>query len=60
MDGSRFTSVLLPPRVTFGEVRDGQQVESLHHRAHERCFIASSVSSGALEASSVWSASLTA
>jgi organic hydroperoxide reductase OsmC/OhrA len=43
MDGIRFTRVVLRPRVVFeGEV-DGEQVRSLHRRAHERCFIANSV-----------------
>lgn len=44
MDGSRFIGVVLRPRVTFDGVPDEAQVESLHHRAHERCFIANSVS----------------
>lgn len=44
LDGSRFTRVVLRPRVAFDRDLDRQQVESLHHRAHERCFIANSVS----------------
>jgi organic hydroperoxide reductase OsmC/OhrA len=44
MDGTRFTRVVLRPRVTFDPDLDGEQVDSLHRRAHERCFIASSVS----------------
>jgi organic hydroperoxide reductase OsmC/OhrA len=44
MDGTRFTGVLLRPRVELeGEV-DPELVETLHHRAHEACFIANSVS----------------
>jgi organic hydroperoxide reductase OsmC/OhrA len=43
LDGERFSGVVLRPRVAFrGEV-DGGLVESLHHRAHERCFISNSV-----------------
>jgi len=43
MDGTRFTRVTLRPRVAFdGEVGE-EQLASLHHRAHERCFIANSV-----------------
>ncbi|HEX5375894.1 MAG TPA: OsmC family protein [Solirubrobacterales bacterium] len=44
MDGTRFTRVVLRPRVAFDSDLDDQRVESLHHRAHERCFIANSVS----------------
>jgi organic hydroperoxide reductase OsmC/OhrA len=44
MDGKRFTRVVLRPRVAFDREIDAERVESLHHRAHERCFIASSVS----------------
>jgi organic hydroperoxide reductase OsmC/OhrA len=44
LDGSRFTRIVLRPRVAFDRDLDRQQVESLHHRAHERCFIANSVS----------------
>jgi organic hydroperoxide reductase OsmC/OhrA len=43
MDGTRFTHVTLRPRVTFDGEIDDDQVDSLHHRAHERCFIANSV-----------------
>jgi len=44
MDGTRFTRVALRPRVAFeGEV-DAATVADLHERAHERCFIANSVS----------------
>jgi organic hydroperoxide reductase OsmC/OhrA len=44
LDGSRFTRVVLRPRVAFDGDLDEEQVDSLHHRAHERCFIANSVS----------------
>jgi organic hydroperoxide reductase OsmC/OhrA len=44
MDGSRFTRVVLHPRVSFDRDLDDERLESLHHRAHERCFIANSVS----------------
>jgi organic hydroperoxide reductase OsmC/OhrA len=44
LDGSRFTRVVLRPRVGFeGAVEDGL-IRSLHRRAHDRCFIAGSVS----------------
>jgi organic hydroperoxide reductase OsmC/OhrA len=43
MDGTRFTRVVLRPRVAFASAIDAEQVESLHHRAHERCFISNSV-----------------
>ncbi len=43
MDGTRFTRVVLRPRVEFeGEVDDATR-DRLHHEAHERCFIANSV-----------------
>lgn len=44
MDGRRFTRVVLRPRVGFASEIDAEKVVSLHHRAHERCFIANSVS----------------
>jgi organic hydroperoxide reductase OsmC/OhrA len=44
LDGTRFTRVVLRPRVAFDSDPDDERVESLHHRAHERCFIANSVS----------------
>ena len=44
MDGKRFTRVVLRPRVAFDREIDAERVESLHHRAHERCFVANSVS----------------
>lgn len=43
LDGHRFTRVVLRPRASFeGEVGD-EQLEALHHRAHELCFIANTV-----------------
>lgn len=44
MDGRRFTRVVLRPRVTFERPVEAEQLDSLHRRAHERCFIANSVS----------------
>jgi organic hydroperoxide reductase OsmC/OhrA len=44
LDGTRFTRVVLRPRVAFDGELDEERIESLHHRAHERCFIANSVS----------------
>lgn len=44
LDGKRFTRVVLRPRVDFDGEVDGERVASLHHRAHELCFIANSVS----------------
>ncbi len=44
MDGTRFTRVVLRPRVAFDDDITEEQTDSLHHRAHERCFIANSVS----------------
>ena len=39
------TRVTLKPEIQFGgdRVPDRQQLEKLHHRAHEQCFIANSV-----------------
>ena len=43
-DGAgRFTHVVLRPRVMVGDNDDLQAAESLHHLAHEKCFIANSV-----------------
>jgi organic hydroperoxide reductase OsmC/OhrA len=43
LDGSRFTEVVLRPRVVFdGDVSE-DALERLHHQAHEACFIANSV-----------------
>jgi organic hydroperoxide reductase OsmC/OhrA len=44
MDGSRFTRVVLRPRVDFEAEVGAELVDELHHRAHEACFIANSVS----------------
>ncbi len=44
MDRTHFTHVALRPRVLFDRDLDDEQLDSLHHRAHERCFIANSVS----------------
>ncbi|MEX2447662.1 MAG: OsmC family protein [Solirubrobacterales bacterium] len=44
MDDSRFTLVVLRPRVVFASEVDTEEVASLHRRAHERCFVANSVS----------------
>lgn len=43
MDGTRFTSVTLRPRVDFDTEVDRPTIAALHERAHERCFIANSV-----------------
>jgi organic hydroperoxide reductase OsmC/OhrA len=44
LDGKRFTSVMLHPRVRWGgEPPAPDAIEALHHRAHELCFIANSV-----------------
>ena len=43
MDGTRFTRVVLRPRVEFEGEMDDATRERLHHAAHERCFIANSV-----------------
>lgn len=43
LDGERFIRVMLRPRVAFDVEIEAERVESLHHRAHERCFISNSV-----------------
>jgi organic hydroperoxide reductase OsmC/OhrA len=43
MDDRRFTRVRLRPKIAFERYPDEAQLSSLHHRAHERCFIANSV-----------------
>lgn len=43
LDGSRFTEVVLRPRVVFEEDISEDRLERLHHRAHDACFIANSV-----------------
>jgi len=43
-DGSGvFTHVQLNPKVTITPESDAEKAESLHHKAHELCFIANSV-----------------
>jgi organic hydroperoxide reductase OsmC/OhrA len=45
MDGIRFVGVTLRPRASWeGAEPAPEVVERLHHRAHEACFIANSVS----------------
>jgi len=44
MDGRRFTEVVLRPRVEFEDEVSEEVLARLHHRAHEACFIANSVS----------------
>ena len=44
MDGTRFTGVVLRPRAEFESEVERETLEGLHHRAHEACFIANSVS----------------
>ena len=39
----RFTDVLLRPRVTVARGTDVEKAHALHEKAHEECFIASSV-----------------
>lgn len=43
MDEHRFTHVALRPRVEFEAEVDAATLASLHHAAHERCFIANTV-----------------
>jgi organic hydroperoxide reductase OsmC/OhrA len=43
LDGTRFIRVVLRPRVVFDREVDAEKVDSLHHQAHERCFISNSV-----------------
>ena len=44
MDGTRFTRVALHPRVDFEYEVEATTLRRLHEAAHERCFIANSVS----------------
>jgi organic hydroperoxide reductase OsmC/OhrA len=44
MDERRFTHVALRPRVAFESEVDQQTLTRLHHAAHERCFVANTVS----------------
>jgi organic hydroperoxide reductase OsmC/OhrA len=44
LDGKRFSSATLRPQVRWaGDPPPPDAIEALHHRAHERCFIANSV-----------------
>jgi organic hydroperoxide reductase OsmC/OhrA len=43
MDGTRFTRVVLRPRVEFEQDPEAGAIDELHGEAHERCFIANSV-----------------
>ncbi len=43
LDGSRFTRVVLRPRVAFASEIDAERIEALHRDAHERCFVSNSV-----------------
>ena len=42
-DGGRFTEVILRPHITITADSDVDMAARLHHTAHEKCFIASSV-----------------
>jgi organic hydroperoxide reductase OsmC/OhrA len=42
--GGKFTEITLHPRVTVADPADAERAAELHQRAHELCFIASSVS----------------
>lgn len=42
--GTRFARVALRPRIAFGGDPDPVAIQELHHQAHERCYIANSVS----------------
>ena len=41
----RITKVTLRPRIAFGEAPEQAVLDDLHHKAHEACFIANSVTS---------------
>lgn len=43
LDGERITRVELRPRVELDSEVDATALADLHHRAHERCFLAASV-----------------
>ncbi|HRV59847.1 MAG: OsmC family protein [Solirubrobacterales bacterium] len=44
LDGDRFTSAVLRPKVEFeGERPDDDFIDGLHERAHKACFVANSV-----------------
>lgn len=42
--GGRFTGIELRPRIVVAADSDPAKVEDLHHKAHELCFIANSLS----------------
>jgi organic hydroperoxide reductase OsmC/OhrA len=42
--GGRFTQVTLRPEITLAPGSDADLADTLHHGAHEKCFIANSVS----------------
>jgi organic hydroperoxide reductase OsmC/OhrA len=42
-EGGHFTEVTLRPRVTVADASMAGAAQALHHEAHDRCFIASSV-----------------
>ena len=44
LDGRRITRVELRPKAEFEEEPGADELAELHHEAHERCFIANSVS----------------
>lgn len=44
LDATRFTGVVLRPRVSFAEDPGAERVVDLHRRGHQRCFIANSLS----------------
>lgn len=44
IDATRFTGVVLCPRVSFDQDPGSERIIDLHRRAHARCFIANSVS----------------
>ena len=41
----RISKVRLRPRIAFAEAPDSAALDALHHKAHEACFIANSVTS---------------
>ena len=43
-DEKRFTRVVLRPRIEWSDEPPADKVGELHHRAHDACFIANSVS----------------
>jgi organic hydroperoxide reductase OsmC/OhrA len=42
--GGRFASITLKPEVTVAAGSDAEKARSLHHPAHEKCYIANSLS----------------